>query len=126
MAAAASAIVLTDAWMHHRPHAVALRPGLLLPAGLAGLFILVAWRIRSSSPTPRQAGQTLMLAGLLWLIVYDAAFAWVYVGWRSAAGLLLLAPISYLSVLLMRWWARLILLSQQPDYKRVRNDARIT
>ena len=65
-----------------------------------------------------------MLTGLLWLIVYDAAFAWIYVGWRSAAGLLLLAPISYVSVLLMRWWARLILLSQQPEYKRVRNDFR--
>jgi hypothetical protein len=100
-----------------------LRIDLLLPAGLAGLFVLIAWRIRRSTVSARQAGQTLMLAGLLWLIVYDSAFALLYVGWRSALGLLLLAPISYLSVLLMRWSARLMLLSQQPEFKRVRDGA---
>lgn len=120
----ASSIILVEASAYHRPESVGIRPGLLLPGGLAGLFVLVAWRIRRTAPTSRQAGQTLMLTGLLWLILYDAAFAWVYVGWRSAAGLLLLAPVSYLCVLLMRWWAKLVLLSQQPEFKRVRNDAR--
>lgn len=124
MLIAASSIILVEASAYHRPETVGLRPGLLLPVGLAGLFVLVAWRIRRTAPTSREAGQKLMLTGLLWLILYDAAFAWVYVGWRSAAGLLLLAPVSYLSVLLMRWWAKLVLLSQQPEYKRVRNDVR--
>jgi hypothetical protein len=79
--------------------------GLLLPIGLAVLFIIIAWRIRKRSATSRQAGQTLMLSGLLWLIVYDSAFVGVYVGWRYALALLLLLPLSYLMVQLMRWWS---------------------
>jgi len=98
-----------------------LKPGLALPAGLALLFILVAWVIRMQSPTPRQAGQTVMLAGLLWLIIYDGAFAAVYVGLRYAAVLLLLLPMSYLMVHLMRWWSRLLAISQQPQFKRYRS-----
>jgi 4-hydroxybenzoate polyprenyltransferase len=97
--------------------------GLLLPLGLAGLFVLIAWRIRKRSATSRQAGQTMVLAGLLWLIVYDSAFAWVYVGWRYALALLVLLPMSYLMVQFMRWWSKLLSLSQPPDYKRVRSTA---
>ena len=87
------------------------------------LFVLIAWRIRKRSATPRQAGQALMLTGLLWLIVYDSAFAWVYVGWRYALALLVLLPMSYLMVQFMRWWSKLLSLSQPPEYKRVRSTA---
>jgi len=97
--------------------------GLLAPIGLAVLFVIIAWRIRKRSATPRQAGQTLMLTGLLWLIVYDSAFAWVYVGWRYALALLVLLPMSYLMVQFMRWWSKLLSLSQPPEYKRVRSTA---
>ena len=100
-----------------------LNPGLLLPLSLALLFVIIAWRIRKRSPTPRQAGQTLMLTGLLWLIVYDSAFAMVYVGWRYALALLVLLPMAYLMVQFMRWWSKLLSLSQPPDYKRVRSTA---
>ena len=62
-----------------------------------------------------------MLTGLLWLIVYDSAFVGVYVGWRYALALLLLLPLSYLMVQFMRWWSKLLSLSQPPDYKRVRS-----
>ena len=97
--------------------------GLLLPIGLAAAFVIVAWRIRRRSATSRQAGQTLMLSGLLWLIVYDSAFVGVYVGWRYALALLVLLPMSYLMVQFMRWWSKLLSLSQPPDYKRVRSTA---
>ena len=102
-----------------------VHPGLLLPIGLALLFVVIAWRIRKRSPTSRQAGQTLMLTGLLWLIVYDSAFAMVYVGWRYALALLALLPLSYLMVQFMRWWSKLLSLSQPPDYKRVRSTAEV-
>ena len=94
---------------------------LLLPGALAVCFIVVAIWIRKRSPTERQAGQTLVLVGLLWLIAYDAAFAAVYVGAKYAGFLLLLLPVSYLMVWLIRWWSKLVLLSQQPAYKRVRS-----
>jgi 4-hydroxybenzoate polyprenyltransferase len=96
-------------------------PGLLLPIGLCLLFVIVAIVIKRRSPTSRQAGQTLMLMGLLWLIAYDSAFVGVYVGIRYALAILLLLPLSYLMVQLMRWWSRLLSLSQPPDYKRVRS-----
>jgi hypothetical protein len=96
---------------------------LLVPAGLALAFLATAVLIRKRSATPRQAGQALMLTGLLWLIVYDAGFAAVYVGMKYAGFLLLLLPLSYLIVWLIRWWSKLVLLSQQPAYKRVRSQA---
>jgi 4-hydroxybenzoate polyprenyltransferase len=99
--------------------------GLLLPMGLAVLFVIIAWRIRRRSATSRQAGQTLMLTGLLWLIVYDSAFVGVYVGWRYALALLVLLPMSYLMVQLMRWWSKLLSLSQPPEFKRVRSTAEV-
>jgi hypothetical protein len=30
----------------------------------------------------------------------------------------LLLPVAYLSVQLMRWWSKLLVASQRPDYKR--------
>jgi hypothetical protein len=98
---------------------------LLLPIGLVAVFIVISWRIRKRSATARQAGQTLMLTGLLWLIVYDSAFVGVYVGWRYALALLVLLPMSYLMVQLMRWWSKLLSLSQPPEYKRVRSTAEV-
>jgi hypothetical protein len=55
----------------------------------------------------REAGQRLMLAGLLWLIAYDAAFVAGFVGLWEAAGVLLLMPLAYGAVVLMRWWGML-------------------
>jgi 4-hydroxybenzoate polyprenyltransferase len=95
-------------------------PGLLLPAGAVVAFTLLAIHIRRHSAGLREAGQSLMLAGLLWLIVYDSAFVAAYVGLPYGLGLLGLLPLSYLGVQCMRWWSRLVLLSQQPTYKRQR------
>jgi 4-hydroxybenzoate polyprenyltransferase len=93
----------------------------LLPAGLAVLgFIGVAFWIRKRNPVPTDAGQKLMLFGLLWLIVYDAAFVAGYVNWIAAAGLLCLLPIAYWSVQLMRWWSKLVSVAHRPAFQRAR------
>ena len=97
-----------------------ISPGLLVPAIAVALFLSAAVLIRVRSPDVRAAGRNLMLTGLLWLIVYDASFVAGYVGWKPALMVMLLLPISYLSVLLMRWWAKIVLLSQRPEYQRAR------
>lgn len=95
-------------------------PGWVLPLAAGGGFGVLAWHIYQSSQTLREAGQRLMLVGLLWLIVYDSAFAASYVGWPHALALLLLLPLSWLAVQFMRWWSKLLMLSQPPAYKRIR------
>ena len=52
------------------------------------------------------------------MIVYDAAFVAGYVNWIAAGLLLMLMPVAYLSVQLMRWWSTLVVASRRPDYKR--------
>jgi len=103
------------------PIAVALRvtPALIVPAAAAGAFVVLAIVIRKTSATPREAGQRLMLYGLLWLIVYDFSFAVGYVGWAPALGLLSLLPLAYASVQVMRWWGGVIALSHRPQFKRI-------
>jgi hypothetical protein len=95
-------------------------PGLLYPAIAIAVFVTVSLLILLRSSDIRSAGQRLMLTGLLWLIVYDASFLAGYVSFRAAGMILLLLPISYLAVLFMRWWSRLMLLSQRPEYQRAR------
>jgi 4-hydroxybenzoate polyprenyltransferase len=101
-----------------RPQSLWVVPGLAWPLGAALAFVAVALVVRRKVGPGRDAGQALMLYGLLWLIVYDAAFAYAYVDWRAAAMILALLPIAYLSVQLMRWWSKLLVASQRPDYKR--------
>ena len=101
--------------------ALRIEPGLALPALATVVFVAIAWRIRRRSTTPREAGQAVMLYGLLWLIVYDAVFVAGYVrNPLAAAGILLLLPVAYFSVRLMRWWSQLVALSQRPSFKRAR------
>lgn len=104
------------AW--RRPESLRVEPGLMLVGAAVLLFIAVAMVVQQRMGLRREAGQTLMLYGLLWLIVYDAAFAAAYVNWQAACMLLLLAPVAYLSVQLMRWRSTLLIASQRPDYKR--------
>jgi hypothetical protein len=96
------------------------RPGLLVPIGAVVGFILVAMYIRWRTPGLRDAGQKLMLYGLLWLTVYDACFIFVYVGWWEGLLMLLFFPAAWLSVQLMRWWSKIVSLSQKPTFKRAR------
>jgi hypothetical protein len=96
-----------------------IEPGLIAPLAAAVVFAAGAWVIRRRAAGPRQAGRTLMLSGLLWLIVYDACFVAGYVGLRAGALMLLMVPLAYLSVRLMRGWGRLVALSQRPEYRRV-------
>jgi len=96
-----------------------ITPALIAPAAAAIVFVLLAWFIRRRSATPREAGQRLMLYGLLWLILYDALFVAGYVGWLPAAILIGLLPLAYASVQVMRWWGGVVALSQRPAFKRV-------
>ena len=95
-----------------------LRPGLLLPVAASAVYVGIAWHLRRTSPSSRDAGQKAMLFGLLWLIVYDACFAGVYVNWVAAAVLLALLPVAYAAVQLMRWWSKIVAVSQRPQFKR--------
>jgi 4-hydroxybenzoate polyprenyltransferase len=96
-----------------------LGPELYLPLAAAGVFVFLALWIRRRNTDPRDAGQTLMLVGLLWLIVYDAVFAAAYAGPQAGLAILALLPAAYLSVLAMRTWGRVLLLSQRPKFRRV-------
>jgi len=98
--------------------ALRIQPGLMFPAMAALGFITVAQFIRLKSPSPREAGQKLMLFGLLWLIVYDTAFVAGYVSLAWAGVIALLLPVAYLSVQLIRWWSTIVSLSQRPAFKR--------
>jgi len=95
-----------------------LRPELVLPAAAAVLFIALSWRVRSKSATSREAGQKVMLYGLLWLIAYDACFVAAYVGWVPSVMIALLLPVAYSAVQLMRWWSKIVAVSQRPEFKR--------
>jgi hypothetical protein len=118
LAAMDLALILAFVWRRHGA-ALAITPALVLPAAAVVLFLILAVVVRELNHNARQAGQTLMLLGLLWLIVYDAAFVAAYVGTAPALLVLLLLPIAYLSVQLMRWWSQLLAISQRPAFKRV-------
>jgi 4-hydroxybenzoate polyprenyltransferase len=92
---------------------------LLVPLTAVLAFIVLAWVVRRRSETSREAGQKLMLYGLLWLIVYDACFVGAYVDDPIATlAVAMMLPLAYFSVRLMRWWSKLIALSQKPQFKR--------
>ncbi len=93
--------------------------GLLWPVAAMVGFIAAAIWIYHRSATRRDAGRTLMLVGLLWLIVYDTAFAVGYVGWFEGVAILLLLPLAWWSVRFMRWWSKVLTLSHRPEYQRV-------
>ena len=96
-----------------------IKPALLGPLACVFAFLALAWWVRKRSASAREAGQRLMLYGLLWLIVYDAAFVAGYVGALPALALAALLPLAYVSVQVMRWWGGLLALSQRPAFKRV-------
>ncbi len=84
------------------------------------VFIALAYRVRLRNPVGADAGQKLMLYGLLWLIVYDSAFVASYVSLGAGAVLFCLMPIAWWSVQLMRWWSKVYSLSQRPVFQRAR------
>lgn len=109
--------------------ALALRPALALPILAMAGFVVLAWFIRRTAlagvtgdtrAALRRAGRNLMLYGLLWLIVYDALFVGAFVSIPAALILVCLLPIALLAVRVMRAWARLVALSQRPEYQRAR------
>jgi hypothetical protein len=111
---------------HHRAEllggwraGLAITSGLVYPVCAVLAFVAVAYVVVRRSATSRAAGQTVMLYGLLWLIVYDASFVAAYAGWVKALGVLALLPVAYMSVQLVRWWSAVVAISQRPAFKRV-------
>jgi hypothetical protein len=96
-----------------------LKLPVLGPIFAAALFVPIAMWIWRRSPNRREAGQALNLAGLLWLIVYDATFVTGFCGIFAGLLILLLLPIAYVAVLMVGWWGKLMLLSQRPTFRRV-------
>jgi 4-hydroxybenzoate polyprenyltransferase len=92
--------------------------GLAIPLTAACLFAAMAILIRRHSVSSRDAGQSVMFYGLLWLILYDAAFVAGYVSPMYGVALLLLLPVAYLSVQFIRWWTHLLIVSHPPGFKR--------
>lgn len=97
---------------------LAISPALLWPAAAVGAFFVVAAVIRRRHAESRGAGKMLMLAGLLWLIVYDAAFVAGHVAVMPAVAILALLPVAWASVKVIRGWSTLVALSDRPQYLR--------
>ncbi len=120
------AVAIGLVWWRRRHLATALpggiltiRPALLGPLAAVVAFICLAIWIRRRSVNSRMAGQALMLTGLMWLIVYDASFVTGFVGVPEGIMVLGFLPVTYCAVIIMRWWSKVMLLSQRPEFKRV-------
>jgi 4-hydroxybenzoate polyprenyltransferase len=100
--------------------ALRIGPELLPVVAATVAFVVFAFVLRKRFGSSPRSGQALVLYGLLWLIVYDACFVAGYVGVTRAALLLLLLPIAYFSVQLMRGWSKIVSLSQAPTYQRAK------
>jgi 4-hydroxybenzoate polyprenyltransferase len=96
-----------------------IRPALFGPLAAVVAFVVLAVWIRRSSVNSRAAGRALMLGGLMWLIVYDASFVIGFVGLPEGILILGFLPVTYCAVIVMRWWSKVMLLSQKPEFKRV-------
>ena len=110
---------------HRTCDALWITPGLLLPVIAILGFVVLTLMLRrqfmlQGRAGERRLGQVVMLYGLLWLIVYDAAFTAGYVGVIPAMLLLCLLPMGYLSVQTMRGWSKVLSLSQKPEFQRAR------
>lgn len=99
--------------------ALEIGPELCWPIAAVVGFFFVVLIIRARHRDSRVAGKVLMLFGLLYLIVYDAAFVAGSVGLLPAAILLLLLPIAWASVKLMRAWSTIVTLSERAKYMPV-------
>ncbi|MEM6313982.1 MAG: hypothetical protein AAF743_07830 [Planctomycetota bacterium] len=82
---------------------------------LLGFAAAGGWLV-SVTPDARALGKRLMLVGLLWLIVLDAAFVLGHVGTTPALCILALLPIAYGCVVLMRAWGSVVELSRKPEF----------
>jgi hypothetical protein len=99
--------------------ALRIDEALVWPAVALAAFVALAFFIKRRSATPREAGQRLMLYGLLWLIIYDFTFVAGYVALAPALLLAVLLPLAFASVQVMRWWGGIMALSQRPQFKRI-------
>ncbi|HWB52656.1 MAG TPA: hypothetical protein VG722_00620, partial [Tepidisphaeraceae bacterium] len=95
-----------------------ITPGLLLPVaaivGFAVIAAIIIWRSKSY----RGVGRQLWLAGLLWLIVYDASFVAAYVSAAWAGVIVCLLPVAYAGLKILSWGSGLAALTHRPEFRR--------
>jgi hypothetical protein len=96
-----------------------VRPMMVGPIVMVLAFICAAIWIKAKYPNPRNAGEWLMLVGLLWLIAYDATFVTSFIGFLPGFLIWLLFPLACLAVIFMRWWGKVLAITQRPQFKRV-------
>ncbi len=98
----------------------ALVPPILLAVGFAWLGATIKKRANDR----RAAGKALILYGLLWLVLYDAAFVIGYVSLWYGLALLAFWPVSYAAVRAMRVWSSMTDLARRPEYVRADEPSR--
>ncbi|MEM8875799.1 MAG: UbiA family prenyltransferase [Planctomycetota bacterium] len=110
--------VMDAAILYRRGLAIFEMPPLAVASllfALLGFAVAGGWLV-SVTRDSRALGKRLMLVGLLWLIVLDAAFVLGHVGIVPALCILALLPIAYGCVVLMRAWGSVVELSRKPDF----------
>lgn len=95
-----------------------ITPGLMLPVAAVVGFVVIALIIKHSSRSYRDLGSRLGLAGLLWLIVYDAAFVWGYVSFAWAVVIIMLLPVAYIGLKILSLGSGIAALTRRPEYRR--------
>ena len=97
---------------------------LIPPIALSVAFAVLGTTIKKRANDRRAAGKALILYGLLWLVLYDAAFVIGYVSLWYGLALLAFWPVSYGAVRAMRVWASMTDLARRPVYVRADEPSR--
>lgn len=95
-----------------------ITPGLWFPVLAILGFIIVMTLIVRTSKSYRDIGQRLWLAGLLWLVVYDASFVGAYVSIAWAAVIAGLLPVAYVGLKLLTVFGGIAALTRRPEFRR--------
>jgi 4-hydroxybenzoate polyprenyltransferase len=97
---------------------MSITPRLIFPLiAMLGFFVLAVLIIRRGRSN-RDIGHQLWLAGLLWLIVYDATFVEAYVSPAWAGIILALLPVTYVGIRVMSLAGGIAALARRPDFRR--------
>jgi hypothetical protein len=95
-----------------------LTPRLIFPILAMAGFVMLAVLIVRRGRSYRDIGRQMWLAGLLWLIVYDAAFVYAYIGAAWAGVILALLPITYVGIRVMGVMGGIATLAKRPEFRR--------
>ena len=95
-----------------------ITPRLVFPLiAVLGFLVLVGLILRRGK-SYRDIGRQLWLGGLLWLIVYDAAFVNAYVSSAWACVILTLLPVTYVGMKVVGVVGGVAALARRPEFRR--------